>query len=346
MTNNETRIYTCPYCHQQFDLSNKKRTCGFISSHKRFCEHNPKRQFYIDIIKASARRGTQARNEILRKQYLASLLEYTFVCEHCGKEYTKTFSPKQYQHYLKSHHFCSRSCANSHIHTPESRAKVSASLKKYHYHGLEQKYHVKREYRDQYGCRPHPCELRKTTCLCCKREIWVKTTAETTCYVCHKMHPEIRQYLLYTREGKKVISEETRSKLRVKALERVKAGIHKGWISRNITSYPEKFWKLVLDNNGIDYSFNFPIKKRDLGFSDTACYFIDFKLGENIDLEIDGGQHLIADRKKHDKERDAALKAHGWIVYRISWNEINTEEGRRKMKRKINKFFKWYRRQI
>lgn len=330
MTNTETRIYTCPHCHQQFELPNNHKSGGFMSSHQRFCECNPKRQWYIDTIKESARKGSQVGNGIKYERYLKSLQEYKFTCEKCGKEYTKTFSPKQYQHYLKLHHFCSRACANARIHTPESRAKVSASLRKLHNH----------------SCKPHPCELRKTTCLCCGAEILLKTTAETTCYSCREAHPEIKKYQLYSSNGKRITSEKTKMKLCKSIQERITAGTHIGWISRNIASYPEKFWKKVLENNGIEYSFNFPVKKMDLGFSDTACYFLDFKIGENIDLEIDGGQHLMEDRRKHDEERDAALKAHGWMVYRISWNEINTEEGSQVMKEKIDRFLEWYHKKL
>ena len=38
-------------------------------------------------------------------------------------------------------------------------------------------------------------------------------------------------------------------------LEKVKNGTHKGWQSRNITSYPEKFFISVLKNNNLfDYN--------------------------------------------------------------------------------------------
>ena len=41
--------------------------------------------------------------------------------------------------------------------------------------------------------------------------------------------------------------------------ERIKNGLHKGWQSRNIISYPEKFFIEVLKNNGLEkeYKFNF-----------------------------------------------------------------------------------------
>lgn len=316
-----------------------------MSAHTRLCEKNPKRQHYLDCLKKQSAQGSLVGPTKVHNRYLASLQEYTFTCEHCGKEYTKTFSPKRYQHYLKLHHFCSQSCSNFRIHTPESRAKLSETWRRKYGPHLEHRQQNRCKYQNTRaldGSKRKPCELRKTTCLCCGAEIWLKTTAETTCYSCRETHPEIKKYRLYSSDGKRITSSKTKMKLCKSVQERITAGTHTGWLSRNIASYPEKFWKKVLENNGIEYSFNFPIKKRDLGFSDTACYFLDFKIGENIDLEIDGGQHLMEDRRKHDEERDSALTAHGWMVYRIPWNEINTEEGSQEMKEKIDRFLEWY----
>jgi very-short-patch-repair endonuclease len=62
-----------------------------------------------------------------------------------------------------------------------------------------------------------------------------------------------------------------------------------------------------------------------------------------MDLEIDGKQHKEPDRLEHDKERDEYITTElGFIVYRIPWNEVNTEKGRTKMKEKVDKFFEFY----
>lgn len=39
--------------------------------------------------------------------------------------------------------------------------------------------------------------------------------------------------------------------------ERVANGTHKGWATRNIISYPEKFFMEVLKNNDISYEHNY-----------------------------------------------------------------------------------------
>lgn len=126
-----------------------------------------------------------------------------------------------------------------------------------------------------------------------------------------------------------------------------KQGKRSGWTTRNIESYPEKFWKKVLTNNKIKFDFNFYIKKSDLGILDDASgYFLDFKLKDNIDLEIDGRQHQDNDRIESDKKRDSILNFNGWKIYRIKWNEINSEYGKNQMKEKIQLFLDWYNKQV
>lgn len=118
--------------------------------------------------------------------------------------------------------------------------------------------------------------------------------------------------------------------------KRMDEGRFQGWQSRNIISYAEKFWKAVLDNNKISYIREFHLDKK---------YFLDFfieKNGVKIDLEIDGKQHSYSDRMEHDKIRDEYIRSKGLIVYRIPWNEISSNDGSLKMKRKIDDFLEFY----
>ena len=71
---------------------------------------------------------------------------------------------------------------------------------------------------------------------------------------------------------------------------------------------------------------------------DISQIFILKYNDRKIDLEIDGKQHLCGDRKEHDKIRDKYIKSKGIEVYRIPWNEINSENGKQLMKEKINNF--------
>lgn len=118
--------------------------------------------------------------------------------------------------------------------------------------------------------------------------------------------------------------------------EKVLNGRHQGWKTRNISSYPENFWVKVLESNFINYIREYHVDNK---------YFLDFLIEKNdikIDLEIDGKQHLYEDRKQHDIERDKYLTENNYVVYRIPWNEINSEEGKLLMKNKINDFLTFF----
>ena len=75
-------------------------------------------------------------------------------------------------------------------------------------------------------------------------------------------------------------------------------------------SYPEEYWKGVLDSNGISY-----IEQLQIG-----PYQLDFAIG-NIDLEIDGYQHYLDERiVASDKRRNEYLENLGWKIIRIKWS--------------------------
>jgi len=139
--------------------------------------------------------------------------------------------------------------------------------------------------------------------------------------------------------------EKSRSrKLSVAIQERIKNGTHNGWNSRNILSYPERFFIEVLKNNNlyekcqINYSIN---KKKDLEIDETFSYFLDFYFEEKkICLEIDGKQH--EERKEHDIKRDERLNNVGIKVYRIKWKSINNNKGKKYIKNEINNFLDFY----
>lgn len=137
---------------------------------------------------------------------------------------------------------------------------------------------------------------------------------------------------------KKNCSEKCTIEIRIKKVKitiskKIKNGEHKGWQSRNIVSYPEKFFINVLKNNNI-YDFcitNYSISKKKLGLNEEGNYFLDFFFKDkNIDLEIDGKQHEF--RKEHDQKRDELLKNNDINVYRIKWKNINNQKGKEYIK--------------
>lgn len=140
------------------------------------------------------------------------------------------------------------------------------------------------------------------------------------------------------------ITKEQRDKMSENSKKLMREGKIKSWQSRNIMSYPEKFFKKVLDLNHIKYDgINYTIKQKDLGVPNcypSSCYFLDFKIGM-IDLEIDGKQHQYKDRQESDRIRDEYLTKAGYTVYRIKWKNINTPEGKQYIKEEIRKFLEF-----
>lgn len=216
-------------------------------------------------------------------------------CKECGKKIP--FDKKE-------NSFCNNSCSATYnnkgrIRTEESKRKVAESIRK-----LNNK---KDEYIDKV------CPICET--IFTKRN----TTRENRAKYCSEDCRKIG-----------------RSKNLSKAVqERIKNGLHKGWQSRNILSYPEKFFIEVLNNNNIKFEHNKPIKKRELGLECSSNYFLDFYIEcGNIDLEIDGKQHELGERKTHDIDRDDILTKNGYNVYRIKWKSINNKKVKNILKKK------------
>ena len=179
----------------------------------------------------------------------------------------------------------------------------------------------------------------------CGKKIRAKYKKDVYCYECAKLRG-LKNLLLYDDNGKQISSDNRREASRKVQQKLLAEGRHKGWQSRNIISYPEQFWMEVLKNNNIDYSFNHVVnKKTHLGLDDNSNYFLDFLINGNIDLEIDGKQHKYEDRAESDRIRDEILTKNNFIVYRVEWNEINSETGKQHMKEKIDKFLEFYEKQ-
>jgi hypothetical protein len=130
---------------------------------------------------------------------------------------------------------CSIGCSNTYFRSQkpkEIRDKISESLKKYN------------------QSNPNNA-VYKRKCIHCGLEFERQRlksgllSSSTTCSeVC-------RRELISTKISKSV-------------KERIDKGIHNGWQSRNIISYPEKFFIEVLNNNKIKYEFNHSINKRNI----------------------------------------------------------------------------------
>jgi very-short-patch-repair endonuclease/ribosomal protein S14 len=242
---------------------------------------------------AAVRAASRLKQESIRKAWIAE----KHTCEKCGQLMLEKFGVGR---------FCSRACANSHVHSDETKQKIKMSLDATL---LAQAKHVSRS---------------KKVCSICG--VAIKSVNKTgVCRYCLDNTPEglvIKQAL--GRKGYQTKQER---------------GTHVGWQSRNITSYAEKFWQNVLDSNNITYEREFLVN------CNKTHYFLDFKLvcGDKlIDLEIDGKQHTYADRAESDLIRDTNLTGLGYLVYRIPWNEVNSDAGKAQMKQKIDDFLVFY----
>jgi hypothetical protein len=170
-----------------------------------------------------------------------------------------------------------------------------------------------------------------------KEKIYIKRVnkkIEKICVICNSY--------FFGLKNSKVCSKDCFSKFMKNSInERILNGNHKGWTTRNISSYPEDFFKKVLDNLEIKFDFNFPVAKSSLDIEkDKSSYFLDFyiQIGERkIDLEIDGAQHELEDRKKSDEERDFYLIRKGYEVYRIKWKNPINDKNKNYMKEEIEK---------
>ncbi len=225
---------------------------------------------------------------------------------------------------------CSFSCANKHfrsVKSEEEKKKISETLKSKKKISETLKSKNKKNEKESY--RNNKSERENLKDCACGNKFEIKVTEKgrkSKSKYCSKTCSNYYAILKF----KDIIKD------------RIKNGKHKGWQSRKIESYPEKFFKIVLGNNKIKYEFNKPIKKSDLGIDCSSNYFLDFYLPEkNIDLEIDGKQHEYEDRKEMDIRRDEYVSKF-FYVYRIKWKNINNEKGKKYISEEIEKFLNFY----
>jgi len=113
------------------------------------------------------------------------------------------------------------------------------------------------------------------------------------------------------------LSEEAKNKIRKARLEWMKEHPEQtAWRTKNM-SYPEKCFKKILEDNGLD--------KKYLIYREFSVfpYFIDYAfVNEKLAVEIDGSQHLEKNRKEKDKAKDKLLIENGWRILRITATEV------------------------
>lgn len=316
----------CKWCGKE--IENHK-----IGGHTTFCVKNPNRELNLKSSRLNIDKMTRARqvqrqanpNEHTRR-------EFKTICERCGKEFIQITSEYNIRT-GKASRFCSRKCANSHPKACKGKTKIVKCI------DCGRDVEVKKQANPRL-VRCDDCKLTYNNSNGIKNPNTTDVYIERKCVICGNVIPPIR-----TKSGKysktKYCSNECRKIDKVRNGHNAyecskKNGTHKPWQSRNIISYPEKFWIKVLDNNGIKFVREYHLDKK---------YFLDFYIkvnGRKIDLEIDGDQHRQEDHMEHDKLRDEYVAALGIEVYRVPWNSINTESGKMLMKEKIDNFLSFY----
>jgi len=153
------------------------------------------------------------------------------------------------------------------------------------------------------------------------RNNWTKARENGEEYI---MSDETRQKLREVNLGKK-LTDEHKKKISVSRTAYLKENPDKvPYVLNHYSkgkSYPEKYWKEILDNNNIQYEEEYRI----------SLYSLDFAIvDKKIDLEIDGDQHYLDKRiVESDKRRTKYLEENGWTVIRVKWSDyqkLNLEE--------------------
>lgn len=326
----DSNLSKCKYCGEFFNKNS-------IGGHVGHCKSNPnyKRNKEINKIANQKRSAILVQKKLDEKQKdELTRRDIKFICPKCGKEFYQSLTEKELSKgFFRK--FCSSSCGNSHgPRTEDFKEKIREKiliksifnpkvqlipLINYNEDGYLDSF-IKKEFRNQI-IEPSKRYFEKICCTCGAHFFTTCFKSRFCTRECIENDPEIKKIRIDS--GIKAIQSSKEK------------GTWKPWQSRNIIFYPEKFWITVLDNNKISYEREFFLDKK---------YFLDFlikrKDGIKIDLEIDGHQHKF--RKEHDKERDEYINSKGILVYRIEWNEINSENGSIKMKEKIDKFLEFY----
>lgn len=142
---------------------------------------------------------------------------------------------------------------------------------------------------------------------------WTKAKESGEVYV---ISEATRQKFKVSSTGRKH-SEQTKDKIRQSRIKFLEANPemvpYKLNHYSNGPSYPEIYWKGVLDSNDITYTEQYRI----------GMYAIDFAIVDGkIALEIDGDQHYLDPRiVESDIRRTNKLQELGWKVVRVKWSD-------------------------
>lgn len=335
-------MYKCKYCNKEF------KTAKSLAGHMGHCKMNPNFIYdkYIERQKKGLINGNKKRVEKyskIKESDLSTLKLRELTCIKCGSIYYLELTDKQFDKglYKKT---CSSKCAHSRTHSEKTKNKIKKSLQQTI---KSDNFIVKNQYSNINYKPAYISELIQQGKILNENNysfndklLNENTLKEKTCVICFRKYYGIINSSGNIGKGKTCSDKCLKELKTIRSKEAIKKvideGRFKGWQTRNIKSYAEKFWIEVLRNNNIDYISEYFLDKK---------YFLDFyivKNGIEIDLEIDGKQHKYEERLEHDKIRDEYILSKNIIVYRVEWNEIKSENGSLLMKQKIDDFITFY----
>lgn len=368
--NKEIRLLgICKYCKQEIYGEHFNK----FQAHQKWCKLNPERDKASQQLRCAGLKGSKVSHSRKHQQSLINNEKHphTLVCSKpdCYNTYIVNVSDKNFEggYYPK---FCSSKCAHSRILTADIKQKIGSSVAKEHAHicpecGKQFQYKgtamntwcdqcFARKFNYSRDCkvaihRKYICNkrtlhkndvpLHSSKCPECGKLIWSKTSDVVYCYDCAE-NLYVHVYQLYTSHGKKLVSNTTRKKLSELMRIKVQHGEHNGWKirSKEYIPYSEQFWEQVLQNNRIHYEREQPVA----GYLYRLDFVITLQSGIKIDLEIDGKQHIVDQRRsRHDVIRDKRVRQLGYLVYRVQWNSLRSKRGKMKMNAKIRQFLWW-----
>lgn len=110
----------CKYCGKEFPDKS-------LGGHVARCKMNPNYEKTCANDRKNLRKGT----ETFVKKYKLPILEFELICPKCGKVFVVKCTQNDFDkgRYMK---FCSKSCANTRMHSEETKQKTANSLKEYY----------------------------------------------------------------------------------------------------------------------------------------------------------------------------------------------------------------------
>lgn len=140
------------------------------------------------------------------------------------------------------------------------------------------------------------------------------------CPICEKLFRRKQEYCSRSCDMKSRMRDPVQRKA---VSDFMKSAPHKGWKSRSMSSYAELFWIDILAREQVSFIREKVMSKKSLGIESSGSYFLDFFFPQlNLDLEIDGSQHLNPVAKTKDDERDLILERNGIHVVRMPWKGL------------------------